>query len=243
MRARIDLNPLRAFDADHPGTREVMASAPLLLDHLDADDAEHFAAVRAMLDAVELPYEIDPTLVRGLDYYTRTVFEFTSRRARRPERRRRRRALRRPGRAARRRRRRPAWAGRRASSGCCSRPRSAPSPSRSATSSSRWPATSRRSARRRSRWPPRRAARACRRSSSWPGRSLKGQLKQAARLQARYVAVLGDEGIELKDMESGEQETVAEQLGGRRARAAREARRMKPPRSRTRYRDSLVRRR
>ena len=46
------LNPLRAFDADHPGTRDVMADAPLLLDHLDAEDAEHFAQVRALLDAV-----------------------------------------------------------------------------------------------------------------------------------------------------------------------------------------------
>jgi histidyl-tRNA synthetase len=78
VRARIDLNPLRAFDSDHAGTREVMASAPLLLDRLDADDAEHFAVVRALLDGAGLDYEIDPTLVRGLDYYTRTVFEFTS---------------------------------------------------------------------------------------------------------------------------------------------------------------------
>ena len=78
VRARIDLNPLRAFDSDHPGTREVMATAPLLLDRLSAEDAEHFAEVRALLDAVELPYEVDPTLVRGLDYYARTVFEFTS---------------------------------------------------------------------------------------------------------------------------------------------------------------------
>jgi histidyl-tRNA synthetase len=78
VRARIDLNPLRAFDSDHPGTREVMTSAPLLLERLDADDAEHFAAVRALLDGAGLDYEIDPTLVRGLDYYTRTVFEFTS---------------------------------------------------------------------------------------------------------------------------------------------------------------------
>jgi histidyl-tRNA synthetase len=78
VRARIDLNPLRAFDSDHPGTRDVMASAPLLLERLDADDAEHFAEVRALLDGAGLDYEIDPTLVRGLDYYTRTVFEFTS---------------------------------------------------------------------------------------------------------------------------------------------------------------------
>jgi len=78
VRARIDLNPLRAFDADHPGTREVMAGAPRLLDHLTGEDAEHFAEVRALLDRAGLPYEIDTTLVRGLDYYTRTLFEFTS---------------------------------------------------------------------------------------------------------------------------------------------------------------------
>jgi histidyl-tRNA synthetase len=78
VRGRIELNPLRAFDSDHEGTRRVMASAPRLLDHLDEDDREHFAQVRALLDVAEVPYEVDPTLVRGLDYYTRTVFEFTS---------------------------------------------------------------------------------------------------------------------------------------------------------------------
>jgi histidyl-tRNA synthetase len=78
VRSRIDLNPLRAFDSDHPGTRAVMADAPLLLDHLDAADAEHFAAVRELLDRADVAYEVDPTLVRGLDYYSRTVFEFTS---------------------------------------------------------------------------------------------------------------------------------------------------------------------
>ena len=78
VRARIDLNPLRAFDSDHPGTQAVMAGAPLLLDALDADDAEHFADVRSLLDRAEVAYEVDPKLVRGIDYYTRTVFEFTS---------------------------------------------------------------------------------------------------------------------------------------------------------------------
>ncbi|HET8952488.1 MAG TPA: histidine--tRNA ligase, partial [Solirubrobacteraceae bacterium] len=78
VRDRIDLNPLRAFDADHPGTREVMAGAPLLLDFLSDDDHEHFEAVKALLDAAGVAYEIDPTLVRGLDYYTRTVFEYAS---------------------------------------------------------------------------------------------------------------------------------------------------------------------
>ena len=78
VRERIDLNPLRAFDSEHPGTQRVMETAPRLLDELTAEDAEHFAAVRELLDAVDIPYVIDPTLVRGLDYYTRTVFEFTS---------------------------------------------------------------------------------------------------------------------------------------------------------------------
>jgi histidyl-tRNA synthetase len=76
--ARIDLNPMRAFDADHRGTRAVMAGAPKLLERLAPEDAEHFAQVRALLDGVGLRYELDPTLVRGLDYYTRTLFEFSS---------------------------------------------------------------------------------------------------------------------------------------------------------------------
>ena len=80
VRERLDQNPLRAFDADHPGTRAVMADAPRLLDRLDPEDAEHFAAVRALLDAAGAHYELDSTLVRGLDYYTRTVFEFESER-------------------------------------------------------------------------------------------------------------------------------------------------------------------
>ncbi len=78
MRERIDLNPLRAFDSEHPGTRATMATAPRLLDHLNSEDATHFAEVRALLDEAGVAYEIDPTLVRGLDYYTRTVFELTS---------------------------------------------------------------------------------------------------------------------------------------------------------------------
>jgi histidyl-tRNA synthetase len=78
VRDRLDQNPLRAFDADHAGTRAVMAEAPRLLDRLTAEDAEHFAAVRALLDGAGLEYELDSTLVRGLDYYTRTVFELES---------------------------------------------------------------------------------------------------------------------------------------------------------------------
>ena len=78
VRERLDLNPLRAFDADHPGTQAVMRDAPRLLDRLGPEDLEHFAEVRALLDEAGLEYEVDTTLVRGLDYYTRTVFEFVS---------------------------------------------------------------------------------------------------------------------------------------------------------------------
>jgi histidyl-tRNA synthetase len=78
VRARLELNPLRAFDADHAGTRAVMAGAPRLLDRLSEEDAEHFATVRALLDDAGQAYEIDTALVRGLDYYTRTLYEFTS---------------------------------------------------------------------------------------------------------------------------------------------------------------------
>jgi histidyl-tRNA synthetase len=78
VRERIELNPLRAFDSAHAGTVEVMRDAPRLLDELDSADAEHFAQVRELLDRAGVAYELDATLVRGLDYYTRTVFEFTS---------------------------------------------------------------------------------------------------------------------------------------------------------------------
>ena len=78
VRSRVEANPLRAFDSDHAGTRAVMNDAPLLLDRLAPDDAGHFAEVRALLDDAGVAYQLDPTLVRGLDYYTRTVFEFES---------------------------------------------------------------------------------------------------------------------------------------------------------------------
>jgi histidyl-tRNA synthetase len=80
VRERLGQNPLRAFDADHPGTQAVIAEAPRLLDRLESEDREHVEAVRALLDAAGQPYEVDSTLVRGLDYYTRTVFEFESER-------------------------------------------------------------------------------------------------------------------------------------------------------------------
>ena len=76
VRERIDANPLRAFDSDDEGTRAVMAAAPKLVERLEGEDAEHFEAVRELLDAAGVTYSIDPTLVRGLDYYTRTIFSF-----------------------------------------------------------------------------------------------------------------------------------------------------------------------
>jgi histidyl-tRNA synthetase len=78
VRERIDLNPMRAFDAFDGATRNVMRDAPKLLDRLAEADADHFAQVRALLDGAGIRYVIDPTLVRGLDYYTRTLFEFES---------------------------------------------------------------------------------------------------------------------------------------------------------------------
>jgi histidyl-tRNA synthetase len=76
--ARIDLNPTRAFDSGDARTRDTMQGAPTLLDRLAPEDAEHFARVRELLDDQDVDYVLDPTLVRGLDYYTRTVFEFAS---------------------------------------------------------------------------------------------------------------------------------------------------------------------
>ncbi len=77
VRERIEANPLRAFDSKDPGTQAVMAKAPTILERLEGADAEHFAAVRALLDRAGIEYVLDGTLVRGLDYYTRTVFSFT----------------------------------------------------------------------------------------------------------------------------------------------------------------------
>jgi histidyl-tRNA synthetase len=205
VRERIDLNPLRAFDSDHPGTRRVMENAPRLLEHLDADDAAHFAEVRALLDAAGIPYEIDTTLVRGMDYYTRTVFEFVSG------------AL---GAQS-------AVGGGGRYDGLIEMIGGPPTPGNG------WAAGVERmllAAEPRPAVPPvvdlfvasakddgeaaafalaseaRRAGLAVQQELA--GRKLKGQLKHADRLGARYVAILGDEGISLKDMESGEQEIV-----------------------------------
>lgn len=72
---RLDTNPLRVFDCKNPTCKDVMAGAPVLRDHLCDECAEHYAAVKGHLDALGIEYEEDSSLVRGLDYYTRTVFE------------------------------------------------------------------------------------------------------------------------------------------------------------------------
>jgi histidyl-tRNA synthetase len=74
-RARLETNPLRLLDSKDPAMAALVAAAPKSADHLCDACAAHFAAVRAHLDAVGVAYRVEPTLVRGLDYYTRTVFE------------------------------------------------------------------------------------------------------------------------------------------------------------------------
>ena len=77
-RARMRDNPLRLFDSKDPAVREAMAGAPTLLEHLSPAAREHHERVRDGLERLGIAYEEDPSLVRGFDYYTMTVFEFTS---------------------------------------------------------------------------------------------------------------------------------------------------------------------
>jgi histidyl-tRNA synthetase len=77
-RERIDTNPMRTFDSKEKRTQEVMRDAPVITDHLCDSCREHYASVKGHLDAVDIAYEEDPRLVRGLDYYTRTAFEFVA---------------------------------------------------------------------------------------------------------------------------------------------------------------------
>jgi histidyl-tRNA synthetase len=204
--ARIDLNPLRAFDAKHRGTERVMAGAPRLLDRLPEDDLDHFAAVRGLLDGAGVAYEVDTGLVRGLDYYTRTLFEYQSG---------------------------TLEAAQNTLGGGGRYDRLIEQIGGPATPGMGWAAGVERmlmAAVAQPVAPPpldlyvayakpelradafqlaaaaRRAGHAVRLELG--GRSLKGQLKQADRAGARYVAILGDEGVALKDMESGEQKTV-----------------------------------
>jgi len=73
---RLEGNPLRILDSKNPELAELIAAAPLLTEYLDAPSREHFDGLRRHLDAVGVPYVVNPRLVRGLDYYTHTVFEW-----------------------------------------------------------------------------------------------------------------------------------------------------------------------
>lgn len=75
---RLLTNPLRILDSKNPVMQPVIAEAPSLLDHLDAESQAHFAALQDLLDSTGIAYEINPRLVRGLDYYSQTVFEWVT---------------------------------------------------------------------------------------------------------------------------------------------------------------------
>jgi histidyl-tRNA synthetase len=203
---RIDLNPLRAFDAKHESTQRVMANAPRLIDRLPQEDLEHFADVQDLLQAAGLAYTVDTTLVRGLDYYTRTLFEFQSG-ALGPT--------------------QNALGGGGRYDGLAEALGGPPTPGIGwAAGVERMLAASAQPA---PVEPPvdlfvayapehkveafklaadaRRAGHGVRLELG--GRSVKGQLKQASRLRPRYVAIFGDEGVQLRDREGGEDKVVA----------------------------------
>ena len=75
-RRRAEINPLRVLDDKRPHVREMTADVPLMLDHLSESAKAHFDEVLAHLDALGVPYVVNPRMVRGLDYYTKTTFEF-----------------------------------------------------------------------------------------------------------------------------------------------------------------------
>ena len=77
-RRRLETNPLRIFDSKVPATQALLERAPRLIDHIGDSAREHFQALTDMLDAEGIAYRINPGLVRGLDYYCRTVFEWTT---------------------------------------------------------------------------------------------------------------------------------------------------------------------
>lgn len=77
-RRRLHTNPLRILDTKNPLMQDVVAGAPVLLEYLDADSKGHFEQLKRLLDTLAIPYIINPRLVRGLDYYGKTVFEWVT---------------------------------------------------------------------------------------------------------------------------------------------------------------------
>ena len=77
-KSRFDKNPLRVLDCKEESCQKIIAEAPVVLDYLDDECKEHFETVKAILDDMGIKYTVDEKIVRGLDYYTRTVFEFVA---------------------------------------------------------------------------------------------------------------------------------------------------------------------
>jgi len=77
-RDRVDTHPMRVLDSKRSATRQTTADAPRIADHLSEESRAHFEAVQAGLDAMAIPFSLEPRLVRGFDYYTHTTFEFVS---------------------------------------------------------------------------------------------------------------------------------------------------------------------
>lgn len=71
-------NPLRVIDCKVPECKEIVKDAPRTIDYLDDECKAHFEELKSLLDALNIPYEVDTEIVRGLDYYTKTVFEFVN---------------------------------------------------------------------------------------------------------------------------------------------------------------------
>ncbi|MBT8441910.1 MAG: histidine--tRNA ligase, partial [Gammaproteobacteria bacterium] len=77
-RERLHRNPMRILDSKNPEMKDLVAGAPVITDYLDDESARHFDGLRGLLDATGIDYRVNPLLVRGLDYYTRTVFEWVT---------------------------------------------------------------------------------------------------------------------------------------------------------------------
>ena len=77
-RERMEKNPLRVIDCKVPECKEIVKDAPRTIDYLDDECKAHFEELKSLLDALNIPYEVDTEIVRGLDYYTKTVFEFVN---------------------------------------------------------------------------------------------------------------------------------------------------------------------
>ena len=75
---RLERNPLRILDSKNPDMQDLIADAPAMLDYLDEESEKHFTELKALLDAAGIGYDVNPRLVRGLDYYNRTVFEWVT---------------------------------------------------------------------------------------------------------------------------------------------------------------------